>query len=99
MLIIQIFLRNLWLGNLIVISDKIDKKVILLSTIVSSIALTVIFAINNYRLYGNKYTGILDFHFWIAILIIFVQMFIICLGSFYFIGKREVKKNNIQNEK
>ncbi len=94
--IIYIILRNLWLCNLVNISETINKKVILLSTFLSSVALTIKFAINNYITYMDKYTGVFDGLFWASIMIMFVQMFVICGIGFYVLGKKELKSNRLE---
>lgn len=71
-IVLYIVLRNLWLGNLVRISETVNKKVVFLSTILSSLSVTLIFAINNYNTYSDKYSGIFDGLFWASILIIFI---------------------------
>ncbi len=95
--IIYIILRNLWLGNLVNISETINRKVILLSTVLCSVALTTRFAVNNYISYMDKYTGIFDWLFWASIMIMFVQMFVICGIGFYVLGKKELKNNRMED--
>ncbi len=97
-IIIYIILRNLWLGNLVNISETINKKVILLSTFLSSAALTTRFAVKNYISYIDKYTGVFDGLFWTGILIMFLQMFVLCGIGFYLLGKRELKNKTLQSE-
>ncbi len=98
LIIVYIFLRNLWLGNFIGVSETINKRVIVLSTIVSSIASTLIFSVNNYMTYISKYTGLTDWHFLGTVLIFFIQMVIIFSVVFYLIGKQEAKKNKMFEE-
>ncbi len=95
-IIFYVFIRNLWLGNLTRISETINKKVIFLSTILSSVALTLKFAVNNYLSYSDKYNGVFDGLFWASILLFFIQMFLICGIGFYFIGKKELKQNQLE---
>ncbi len=92
-IILYLFIRNLWLGNLIRISETVNKKVILLSTILSSIALTFNFSVNNYVSYSDKYSGIFDGLFLSTVLFFFIQMFVICGIAFYFIVRKELKQN------
>ncbi len=96
-IIIYIVLRNLWLGNMVNISETINKKVILLSTFISSVALTIRFAVNNYISYMDKYTGIFDWLFWASIMIMFAQMFVLCGIGFYVLGKKELKNNKLED--
>lgn len=84
---IYVFIRNLWLGNLINVAETVNKKVILLCTIVSSIILTMTFAVNNFNLYSSKYSGVFDRLFWAAILVMFIQMFILSLLFYVAMGK------------
>ncbi len=95
--IIYIILRNLWLGNLVNISETINRRVILLSTVLCSVALTTRFAVNNYISYMDKYTGIFDGLFWASIMLMFVQMFFICGIGFYVLGKKELKNNRMED--
>ncbi len=95
--IMYIILRNLWLGNLVNISETINKKVILLSTFLSSVALTTRFAVKNYISYMDKYTGIFDWLFWASIIIMFVQMFVICGIGFYILGKKDLRSNRFED--
>ncbi len=96
-IILYIFLRNLWLGNLVMISETVNKKVVFLSAILSSSSATFIFAINNYNIYLDKYSGIFDWLFWASILMMFIQQFIICAIAFYFLGKKAIKDNNVED--
>ncbi|KPJ22714.1 DUF6773 family protein [Streptococcus phocae] len=96
-IVLYIVLRNLWLGNLVRISETVNKKVVFLSTILSSLSVTLIFAINNYNTYSDKYSGIFDGLFWASILIIFIQHFIICGIGFYFLGKKAIKDRNLED--
>ncbi len=97
LIILYIFLRNLWLGNLVRISQTVNKKVVFLSTILSSSATTFIFAVNNYNTYSDKYSGIFDWLFWAGILMMFIQYFIIFGLGFYFLGKNAMKENNLED--
>lgn len=96
--VLYLFLRNLWLGNFLNISETVNKKVIIISSFVSAFGATFIFAINNFTTYKDKYTGIFDFLFWTAVLIMFVQMIFITGIGFYFVGKTEMKKNKLEME-
>lgn len=84
---VYVFIRNLWLGNLINVAETVNKKVILLCTIISSITLTMTFAVNNFNLYSSKYSGVFDGLFWAAILVMFIQMFILSLLFYVAMGK------------
>ncbi len=90
--------RNLWLGNYVSISQTINKKVVLLSTFLTSFLGTLIFSVRNYYMCCDKYTGIFDGMFWIVVLLFFVEFFIITGIGFYFAARRELKKNIIIDE-
>ncbi len=94
-IVLYIFIRNLWLGNIVSIAETVNKKVVALSATITSVAGTLLFAINHYATYTEKYTGLSDGFFWGTVMIVFVQMLVVFGVGFYLIGQQEAKKSNV----
>lgn len=89
--LIHIIVRSVLLSHDIVDNSKKGIKLTIVALIILSIAVSISIAIKNYSLYGDKYTGIFDYHFLAIIGIAFVSMAIfssVIFAILYWLNKK-----------
>ncbi len=84
-----LFIRNLWAGNFIKVSEMMDKKNIILSSFLLSVLIISFAIIFNYKKFGISYS----WNYALLIMTLFIIIFILWTVIFYFIYKKETEKN------
>ena len=91
-------IRGSLIGSISSLDPEFRKKLVRIVVVIVSLILAIISGVHNYSAYGDKYTGILDWHFLIAVGITFISIVLftsIVMAALYSIenwGQKRLEK-------
>ena len=95
---IYIAVRSMMCGNNLMDTSKRNKTLCVLGAFGASIVITAINGVRNYTNYGERYSGLLDWHFLATLAVTFISSFILISIGILFVymchnkGQKRIEK-------